>query len=321
MGNGRHGFAPYEELRRRTDAPPGSSWGLFGADDEVGTLNFITAESVVKAAGLIERGAVFNLDYSLSAFDPYPMSRRSAPHHHIFQRDRNHRDDYLDGFFLQGSTQIDGLRHMRHPEHGFYNFAADGDIEVGTSRLGIATMAEHGIVGRGVLVDVERFLDESASHRLCPRDLDEMAEAQKVSFYEGDILLLHTGWAESYLKALSDHEPPPSTVRGLAQTSAMVEWLWDHRFAVVAADTPTVEAFPVELSTSDFVDSQPGSPNNGMLHRPLIALLGMVLGELWRLDELAAACAADARYEFFVCAKPLNLVGGVGSPANAVAVK
>ena len=58
-----------------------------------------------------------------------------------------------------------------------------------------------------------------------------------------------------------------------------------------------------------------------MLHRPLIALLGMALGELWRLDELAAACAADGVWEFFVTCKPLHLIGGVGSPPNAIAIK
>lgn len=64
-----------------------------------------------------------------------------------------------------------------------------------------------------------------------------------------------------------------------------------------------------------------GPSHNGMLHRPLIALLGLLLGECWKLDELAAACAADGRYEFLLTAKPLNLIGGVGSPANAMAVK
>jgi hypothetical protein len=58
-----------------------------------------------------------------------------------------------------------------------------------------------------------------------------------------------------------------------------------------------------------------------MMHRPLIALLGLLLGECWKLDELAAACAADGKYEFLLTAKPLNLIGGVGSPANALAVK
>ncbi|MBX6751563.1 MAG: cyclase family protein, partial [Micromonosporaceae bacterium] len=45
------------------------------------------------------------------------------------------------------------------------------------------------------------------------------------------------------------------------------------------------------------------------------------LGEMWALHELADDCAADGVYEFMVTAKPLNLVGGVGSTANAMAIK
>ena len=57
------------------------------------------------------------------------------------------------------------------------------------------------------------------------------------------------------------------------------------------------------------------------MHHDLIALLGFVLGELFALDELADDCAADGVYEFMVTSKVLNLVGGVGSPPNAVAIK
>ena len=57
------------------------------------------------------------------------------------------------------------------------------------------------------------------------------------------------------------------------------------------------------------------------LHGHLIGLLGLALGEMWRLDELAADCAQDGVYDFMVVAKPLNVVGGVGTPANATAIK
>ena len=52
----------------------------------------------------------------------------------------------------------------------------------------------------------------------------------------------------------------------------------------------------------------------------MIPLLGLAVGELWALDDLAAACARDGRYEC-LGSKPINLVGGVGTPANATAVR
>jgi uncharacterized membrane protein len=58
----------------------------------------------------------------------------------------------------------------------------------------------------------------------------------------------------------------------------------------------------------------------GLMHPTLIALLGLCLGELWDLEALAEDCAATGVYECFLSCKPLNLTGGVGSPANAMAI-
>src|SRR5438445_13639927 len=37
------------------------NWGKWGKDDELGTLNYITPDASVKAAGLVKRGPVFSL--------------------------------------------------------------------------------------------------------------------------------------------------------------------------------------------------------------------------------------------------------------------
>src|SRR5262249_34328609 len=95
----------------------------------------------------------------------------------------------------------------------------------------------------------------------------------------------------------------------------MLAWLWDHRFAAVVSDTVAVEVRPT-LATSPFVDNA-----RHMMHQDLIGALGFCLGELWRLQELAADCAEDGVHECMIVAKPLNIVGGVGSPPNALAIK
>ncbi|MDW6057287.1 hypothetical protein SAZ11_03345 [Streptomyces sp. FXJ1.4098] len=58
-----------------------------------------------------------------------------------------------------------------------------------------------------------------------------------------------------------------------------------------------------------------------MMHQQLSAMLGLAIGELWRLTPLATAGEADLRRICMVVAKPLNLRGGVGSPANATAIR
>jgi len=328
-------FRTYRELRQRADGPPGSSWGVFGPGDQLGSANNLTPERVVAAASLIRTGEVFNLDYPLNTFVPSPAGTRPATEHHMFANNPNHRDDWVDSFYLQSTSQVDGLRHMRHPRYGFYGGVPDEAVAVGSPDLGIQLLAEKGIAGRGVLLDVGRFaeragepIDLRTNHMVTPADLDAVAADAGVTLRPGDILLIRLGWVPFFLALPLDQRPKGkgrSGNPGLIQSEEMLEWLWDHRFAMVAADNSGLEATPVNPG-SGWVDPDEAPPphgpsHNGMLHRPLIALLGMFIGELWNLERLAESCAADGVYEFFLTAKPLNLVGGVGSPPNAIAIK
>lgn len=334
--NGRRADVPtYSDLLAREDGPPGSSWGVFGPDDQLGTLNFLTEQATLRAAGLVSAGHVYNLDYPLNTFVPSITGTRPAAEHHIFANNANHRDDWLDSFYLQSTTQIDGLRHIRHPEYGFYGGTKDEAIEVGRPELGIQCVAEKGIAGRGVLIDVPRYFrmagreyDVTTNQMIWPSDLDAALAAQGVALESGDILLVRTGWSGYYLGlAPEERDRLRRGLRapGLGQSPEMVGYLWDHQVAMVASDNAGVEAHPVHPDSGFVIPGEEiperGPSHNGMMHRPLIALLGMFLGECWKLDELAEACAADGAYEFLLTAKPLYLVGGVGSPANALAVK
>jgi kynurenine formamidase len=325
----------YEELLLHAD-PPGSAWDFFGRDDQLGTVNFLTPEVRRRAAGLIRDGRTINLDYTLSEFDPFPSGTRPPSRHSLFSNNPWHFDDWLDSFYLQGTTQIDALRHIGFPGAGWYGGRSRDEIRPDNDLLSIQRYAEVGIVGRGVLLDVERHLrldgrpiDQTTPYEITVEDLDGTAERQGVRFEDGDILLFRTGWAE-YCRTAMDEQARTAfksgmRVPGLASTRAIVGWIWDHRFSMVAADNLGIEAYPY---TADNDVTQPGQPvpergvdHNGGLHRPLLPLLGLAMGEMFALDELAEDCAADGVYEFFFSAKPLNVVGGVGSPANAMAIK
>jgi hypothetical protein len=324
----------FQELLRRTDAPPGSTWGLFGTDDQLGTLNLIQPATTRAAADLVREGRVINLDYPINAFVPSIAGTRPPTEHHIFSNNPNHRDDWLDSFYLQSTSQIDGLRHIRHPEHGFYGGVADDRIEVGTRDLGMQLIAEKGIVTRGVLLDMPAYYaTEGRPYTGAERfgitaaDLQGAAALQSTELHPGDALLVHTGWSARYL-ALDDEGRTAMRTAGspgLLQSEATLEFLWDHRVSILASDNAGVEMFPVSTESGWIDPSEPlpgrGPTHNGMMHRPLLALLGLPLGECWKLDELAAACAEDGRYEFLLTAKPLNVIGGVGSPPNAMAIK
>jgi kynurenine formamidase len=316
----------YAQLRAALDEPVPKDWTPFGRGDQLGTINLLDAERVRRAASCVRSGTSFNLDYEVNAFSP-PISRmRRRARHTIVPMHSNNRDDYLDSFYLQGSSQIDGLRHHRHPTRGFYAGATDSDVQPGNPHIGVQHWAEHGIVGRGVLLDVQRHLaargrplDYSTGEAFDVALLDDVARAQNVTFEAGDILLIRTGWTDYYFNQLDDegraeltaHESAP----GLRQAHETIAWLWDHRFSVVASDNVAVEARP-SVPDSPFVENA-----RAMMHPELIAVLGFCLGELWNLDALADACAGDGVYECMVVVKALNLLGGVGSPPNATAIK
>jgi kynurenine formamidase len=307
--------------------PARSTWGLFATHPDRGMANYAGPPEVTAAAGLVQRGAVFGLDYPLDAFTPSLATLRSAPRHHIVSRHRDHRDEYLDGFWPQAASHLDGLRHRRHAQHGFYNGTPDDLIVAGNPALGINHWSQHPIAGRGVLIDVGRYrhdigqpIDHPGGEALDIRLLDDTLAAQGVALHKGDLLLIRTGWAQWFLEdatpARRAHVHADKTCTGIAQSPEAIDWFADHHVALAASDTFALERFPAVAHSPYGADT-----DRGMMHQELIALLGLPIGELWKLDDLSLDCATDHRYQCLLTVKPLNLVGGVGSPANATAIK
>lgn len=332
------GLPRYEDLPVRDDHPPGSAWGVFGDRDEIGTLNLLSDARTLAAARALRYGRVFPLSLPLEEPDPRLGSRRQLEHHVLdidYSRQAGQagrpgplahimaRDDYLDGLWLQASSQWDGLAHIRHRLYGNYNGVPDEDIRTDEgARLGIDRWAARAVVGRGVLVDVQRWLAHQGrpiafgdAYEITVDDLSRTLEHQKVEVRTGDVLLVHTGWLEQFRRADAQRRRSMTAVRdirapGLEPSDEMVAFLWNLHVAAVAADNPAVEVFP------------PRDPERLlMLHTQWLPLLGMPIGELWTLDALAAHCDSDRVYEVLVVSVPLNVRGAVGSPAQAVAIK
>jgi kynurenine formamidase len=316
---------PYDKLPVKTGAPPHSAWGLFGDDDQLGCLNLITPEKTLAAAKLVRRGAVFPLNLRLDQPSPTMYGRQPVKHTLIELGGGVARDDYLDSFWPQASSQWDGLRHIRHPREGFYNGTKDEEIVTGDQgKLGIEHFARKGIVTRGVLVDLERSLkkqgnplDMDSSELVGVEQVEACLKSQKVAVQPGDIVLFNFGWLRWYLTEASEEQKErmggdamAGALRypGLGPADEVVEYLWDLHVAAVAADNPGLDAWPP-------------TPERGWMHFHLLPLLGMPIGEMWYLHELADDCAADGVYEFMLTSAPLNMPGGVGSPPNALAVK
>jgi kynurenine formamidase len=276
-----------------------------GADDR-GTVGRLTDAVVAAAAAEVRTGQRINLSLPLDQPDP-PFFGRARYRHRIEPMAPGVQDDVLDGFHPQGSSQWDGLRHRGDPDLGFYGgvpvaAARDGD------RLGIGHWAATGITGRAVLADLD-LPDPFTRQAITPEDLRSALAGAEVRF--GDVLLVRTGFLGAFLALDHDRRTAvrdAGAAAGLAASEAMAEYLWDSGFAAVAVDNPAVEVAPRD----------PAAPP---LHARLIPMLGFALGEFFALDELAAVSRADGRHSCLLVSVPLNLPGGVGSPANAVALR
>lgn len=306
----------YVDLPVRDDAPPGSSWGVFGTDDEIGTINWLTPNTVRDAASLVRRGAVFSLNWRMDLPSPAIMGRPSIRQKPI--RLGAGWDDQYDEYNTQSSSQWDSLAHVAHPLYGFYQ-GRDRDTVTATKggRNGIDNWARRGLAGRFVLLDLARHLnlepDQATAIRVA--DLEATLVSQGLTLHPGDVLLLNYGWIDWYnglsfdeRRELAELEQFPCP--GLEPSEAIAAWLWDNQVAAIAADNPAVELMPFDESDPD-----------AFLHYRLIALLGFALGEMFDLRALVEDCRNDGVYEGLFCSAPLTTPGGAGSPANALAIK
>ena len=306
-----------------------TNWGRWGADDELGTLNHIRPEDVAAAAGLVKSGRTFSLSIPLDENGPQTGGFGRFNPIHLMIRDGNAaatgtvvrdfyggRDRWIRGtddlliLPLQSGTQWDSLAHIVFENHIYNGYDATTVGGKGALRNDIAKAGDK-VVGRGVLLDVPRSLGREwldPGEQIHAADLEACARAQNVSVGRGDIVLVRTGQMAQCRSAGSWGSYAGGAAPGLALDTA--PWIFERELAAVATDTWGLEVLPNE--TADVF--QP-------LHIILIVHMGLLLGEIFDLEALAADCAADSRYEFLISAAPLPITGGVGSPVNPLAIK
>jgi hypothetical protein len=299
----------YDDLPVRDGAPGNSSWGVWGDHDVFGTLNLLTPERVVAAARSIRTGRVYSLNPELTFPDP-PLFHRARMRHEVTGELGGGHDDLYHDWNTQSSAQWDGFRHIAHREFGHYGGVPD-------EGHGINFWAERGIVGRAVLADVARWREQDGrpirqgeGDPITADDLQSCLDTQGTPVETGDVLLVRTGWMTWYRALESEARAEYAKERivpspGLSGLD-VPRMLWDLHIAALASDNPAVEVFPA---------------TSGFLHPHFLPLLGIPLGELWDLDELADDCAAAGTYDAFFTSAPLNMPQGVASPPNAIAVR
>jgi len=299
------------------------NWGRWGTDDERGTLNYITPEAIVEAARLVKRGAVFSLAIPFNARGPQiNQPRRFNPIHRMmitgpdcttgaitFPGGVGFSDDMVI-MPLQCATQWDALSHCFEDGRMYNGYDANEVSSRGAKRNGIDKIA-NGVVARGVLLDIPRlkgvkWLEPGSA--ITAGDLDAALAAHHVTVRSGDALLVRTG----HMTLCKDRGGWGTYAGGDAPGLSFhtADWIHRRQIAAVATDTWGMEVRPNEIAGS----FQP-------LHQVCIPNMGLTIGEIFFLDDLADDCARDGVYEFFFVAPPLPITGAVGSPINPLAIK
>jgi len=223
----------------------------------------------------------------------------------------------------QSSSHWDGLRHYPYQTtKQYYNNTTQPEISGPhpTSRIGVHNLARKGICGRGVLLDWRAYALRHSipyspfeSHAIPLSHLLACAADQDVTFHPGDILIIRSGWTEEYNR-LTDAERDALGLReqrrsvGVEATEESFRWHWERQFAAVAGDTVAYEVWPSP------------KPWDVTMHEVFLSGWGMPIGETWDLEELGRVCRREGRWTFFLTSQPLNVEGGVASPANVMAI-
>ena len=306
-----------------------SNWGRWGPEDEMGTLNLVTADMVRRAAQLVRKGRPISMALPYDEHGPQTGGLGRFNPIHLMIRDgadaiagTSIRDFYggVDKHFrgtddiiimpLQSGTQWDALGHVVYHDTIYNGYSADQVSSKGAMK-GDITQASNGMVGRGVLLDMPRALGVDwleAGFAIGGEHLDHAATMAGVDVGTGDFVFIRTGAMAKVADEGAWHDYAGGDAPGLGLES--IDWIADRDVAAVATDTWGLEVRPNE--TPDV--AQP-------LHIAFIVYMGLWLGEIFDFEALAEDCADDGVYEFMFCGPPLPFSKAVGSPLNPMAIK
>ncbi len=280
-----------------------NNWGRWGADDELGTANLITAEKTREAAGLVRRGITVSL-----AHNPMPDEAADNPdaafNHTMGSSLRS--DTYEFTYHGYGVSHIDSLCHFIWNDRLYNDTPLSASSPEGCGKLGIENL-KSGIVTRGILLDLPRLKGVPYLEPQTPiyvEDIEAWEEQAGVTVSPGDVIFVRTGrWARR--AALG-----PWSVSGNSAGlhASVLPWIKERGVAFVGSDAAT----DVMPSLVEGV-TQP-------VHTMLIAGFGSNIFDNMDLEALAETAAQENRWEFMLTASPIPVDGGTGSPLNPIAI-
>ena len=280
-----------------------NNWGRWGADDELGTINLITAEKVREAGALVLSGLTVSLAHNPMP-DEAPDNPDAAFNHTMGQSLRS--DTYEFTYHGYGVSHMDSLCHFLWNDRLYNDISPSASTPDGCSKLGIQNL-KSGIITRGILLDFPRLKEVPYLEPQTPiyvEDIEAWEAQAGVTVSPGDVIFVRTGrWARRA-------ELGPWQVAGNSAGlhASVLPWIKERGVAAVGSDVAT----DVMPSLVEGV-RQP-------VHTMLIAGFGTNIFDNMDLEALAEVAASENRWEFMLTAGPIPVEGGTGSPLNPIAV-
>jgi kynurenine formamidase len=292
-----------------------NNWGRWGPNDQRGTLNLLDPAGLANVAADVT-GRSIPLAIPLSPDGPQlgfvrgrtnPERTMVAVHEPLGDPDGVRFNDDAVSMGLQAATHWDALAHVSYGGRMWNGVPTSAVTAAGATRLGAETLGS--IAGTAVLLDVAAALGVGrleGGSAISGDDLDAAAEFGRVSVRPGDIVLVRTGQVQH----LHAGDRMSYAIATAGPSLASVRWFRDHDVAAVATDNLSFEVFPGE--------------RDGLalpVHMLHIVEMGLVQGQNFDLEALAADCADDGRYRFLLVATPEPFVGGCGAPVAPLVLK
>ena len=293
------------------------NWDRWGPDDEGGTLNYLTPDKVHAAAALVRSGRSVSMSIPINTVSG-PDNANPALHYMCTTHDVDvgsgellrFATDFL-GMQFHGDchTHIDALCHIAYKGQLYNGLPANTVTSRGSLGLDITAYA-HGIVGRGVLIDVPRYREVKwlePGEAVSRQEIEAIEAAEGVRLTEGDIMVFRTGHHRRRLEIGA--WDVGYTGQGRAGLDPYSLTLLHERKVAVFLPDGDGEVVPGPMEEIQYP-----------IHPLQVTAMGMVVADSLQFEELAQVCEQESRWEFLVVIAPLRLPKATGSPFNPIAV-
>jgi len=283
-----------------------SNWGRWGTDDELGTLNFIDRDKVLRSTRIVKSGRAVAVGREIVTI-PARNHSRVARHTMVYMQ--HHAMESCDEITLPchgaNITHLDALGHIYFRDKLYNGREAKDLVQRDGLHFASSLAQRDGITTRGILLDVAKARGVEwlkPGYGITEADLDAAEKLAGVTVEKGDAVLIRTG-----LCAREAVEGPEDTKLRAGLLPETLRWAHRRQIAVLGGDC---------------ADRQPSGYTRMRwpMHILALACMGLPLLHACDMERLAQVCAEEGRCDFLLSVAPLVFPRITGCAVNPVCV-